>query len=150
MTNREGAATPPQADPDEREALIASTEALIVTFSRYCRMQFGYRPTEDEFRMMLRQATILAQSLAASPSQSAGPGEPGCAYACGVLRSLHLDDELGHPFIPASSDEPGAVDVERLVDILDDAEGDGIIGPDYTPPRLAEYILARLQEQRQP
>ena len=36
--------------------------------------------------------------------------------------------------------------LDRLIEILDDAEGDGIIGPDYTPPRLAEYILARLDE----
>lgn len=44
----------------------------------------------------------------------------------------------------AAPDPEGLPSVDRLVDILDEAEGDGIIGPDYTPQSLAAYILARL------
>ena len=51
------------ADPEpalDEATVMAATSALIVVFRSYCRQQFGYNPTEDEFRAMLRQATFIA------------------------------------------------------------------------------------------
>ena len=50
---------------------------------------------------------------------------------------------------PAEAASPAALDVNVVEDILSDAESDGIIGPEYTPRRLAQYIVDSLTEQEE-
>lgn len=57
-------ATPDRADPlDEdatREAVVDSTNALIIAFRRYCIDRWGEAPSEDDYRAMLGVAAALA------------------------------------------------------------------------------------------
>ena len=92
-----------------------------------------------------RDAILAIEAEASHPPASGDATEPiePTEFPCpncgqGIVLRGHFDHSAATP------PERSGLDVERLVDILDEAEGDGIIGPDYTPPRLAEYIIARL------
>ena len=43
-------------------AIEDAVNSLVLVFRNYCRERFGYSPTEDEFRLMMRQATLIADS----------------------------------------------------------------------------------------
>jgi len=88
-----------------------------------------------------RCAKAIANRLATSPPLEAGGLDLDAIWD--HVRVEHgCTHDIFRPSDEASPPVPEGLDVERLIDILDSAEGDGIIGPDYTPRLLAEYILA--------